>query len=294
MNTLKTLVFSDLDGTLLDHFTYQSTAAIDTLAQLKKANIPVILNTSKTLAELEIIHHDLGLNTPFIIENGAAIYMPIGTFSQQPTDTITVGNYWVKSFCLPRQHWLTLLSEQTDEFRELFKGFSLISASTLSQITGLKLEEAHRAKQRQYGEPIQWLGDEKTKSSFIEHLINLGANVVQGGRFIHVGGYCDKGQALIWLTEQYRENFKNPSILTLALGDGENDITMLEAADIAVQIRSPVHNFPKLYRQFKITRTQNYGPEGWAEAIQVLLANQLSLSNDTSNNTSNNTEVNHG
>jgi mannosyl-3-phosphoglycerate phosphatase len=291
MNMLKTLVFSDLDGTLLDHFTYQSTAAIDTLAQLKNANIPVILNTSKTLAELEIIHQDLNLNTPFIIENGAAIYIPIGTFSIQPADTITVGDYWVKSFCLPRQHWLTLLSERTDEFTECYKGFSSISASTLAQITGLTLEEADRAKQRQYGEPIQWLGDEKTKNNFIEHLINLGANVVQGGRFIHVGGYCDKGQALIWLTEQYRDHYDNTSIFTIALGDGENDIAMLEAADIAVQIRSPVHNFPKLYRQFKTTRTQHYGPEGWAEAIQILLANQL-LTNSPS--TSINTEVNHG
>ena len=291
MNMLKTLVFSDLDGTLLDHFTYQSTAAVDTLAQLKNANIPVILNTSKTLAELEIIHQDLNLNTPFIIENGAAIYIPIGTFSIQPADTITVGDYWVKSFCLPRQHWLTLLSEQTDEFTECYKGFSSISASTLAQITGLTLEEADRAKQRQYGEPIQWLGDEKTKNNFIEHLINLGANVVQGGRFIHVGGYCDKGQALIWLTEQYRDHYDNTSIFTIALGDGENDIAMLEAADIAVQIRSPVHNFPKLYRQFKTTRTQHYGPEGWAEAIQELLANQL-LSHPT--HSSINTEVNHG
>jgi len=55
---------------------------------------------------------------------------------------------------------------------------------------------------------------------------------------------------------------------------------MLEAADIAVQIRSPVHNFPKLYRQFKTTRTQDYGPEGWAQALQTLLAKQL-LSSST-------------
>jgi len=291
VNTLNTIVFSDLDGTLLDHFTYQSTAAIKTLEQLKGANIPVILNTSKTFAELEIIHRDLALNTPFIVENGAAIYIPVGTFEIKPSDTVTVGNYWVKSFCLPRKHWLTLLSEQTDDFTQFYKGFSAISAPTLSQVTGLTLEEAERAKQREYGEPIQWLGDEKTKARFIEHLINLGANVVQGGRFIHVGGYCDKGQALIWLTEQYRENFNTPSILTFALGDGENDTAMLEAADIAVQIRSPVHNFPKLYRQFKVTRTQQFGPEGWSEAIQVLLAKQL-LSHPT--HTSINKEVNHG
>jgi mannosyl-3-phosphoglycerate phosphatase len=269
-----------LDGTLLDHFTYQSTAAKQTLQQLKAADIPVILNTSKTFAELEIINHDLDLNAPFIVENGAATYIPVDSLKAQPADTIAIGNYWVKSFCLPRLYWLNLLSEHTNEFTKCYRGFSAISASTLGQITGLSLDEAKRAKQRQYGEPILWLGDEPTKARFIEHLIDLGANVVQGGRFIHVGGHCDKGQALIWLTEQYRENFNNPSIVTIALGDGENDVSMLEAADIAVQVRSPVHEFPVLYRQFNITRTQLYGPEGWTEAIKVLLANQL-LSHST-------------
>jgi len=272
---METLIFSDLDGTLLDHYTYQSTAATQTLQQLKRTNIPVILNTSKTFAELEIINNDLDLNAPFIVENGAAIYIPKNTFKSQPEDTVCAGKYWVKSFCLPRLYWLNLLSEQTSQFKKCYHGFSTISDSTLAQITGLSLDDAKRAKHRQYGEPILWLGDEATKNLFIEHLLDLGANVVQGGRFIHVGGYCDKGQALIWLTEQYRDNCDDSTIVTIALGDGENDVSMLEAAEIAVQIRSPVHNFPRLSRQFKVTRTKQFGPAGWTEALQDILANQL-------------------
>ncbi len=275
MRKLKTLIFSDLDGTLLDHFTYQSIAADKTLQQLKNADIPVILNTSKTLAELEIILRDLQLTTPFIIENGAAIYMPINTFKTQPADTVVIGNYWVKSFSLPRQYWINLLSENTPEFSQYYQGFSTLSESALCQMTGLNLAEAKRAKQRQFAEPLHWIGDDTTKKAFVDRLINLGANVIQGGRFIHVGDFCDKGQALIWLAERYREHFDNVSIFTIALGDGENDIAMLEAADIAVQVRSPVHDFPTLYRQYKTTQTQLYGPEGWADAIQTLLANQL-------------------
>lgn len=281
MNTIKYIIHSDLDGTLLDHYTYETTAATATLKQLAIADIPVILNTSKTFAEVESIHQNLTLTSPFIIENGAAVYIPIDTFAHQPEDTITIGNYWVKSFCKPVEHWLTLLTGQATEYAKLYRGFSSLSAAEIVDITGLTLPEAEQAKQRQFGEPIQWLGNESSKKAFIEHVLDLGANVVQGGRFLHVSDFCDKGQALLWLAEQYKEDyqthFDNPAVCNIALGDGENDTAMLEAADIAVQVKSPVHAFPHLSRSKMTIKTTLYGPKGWAEAINELLSAQLTV-----------------
>lgn len=302
MSAINTLIFSDLDGTLLDHYNYQWRAAQSTLEALKCAHIPVILNTSKTLAELNTIHSQLNLDTPFIIENGAAIYIPTQTFEKQPQDTIKVGRYWVKSFCLPHAYWTKLIDEHSVSFAQYFQRFSTMTDQALSELTGLSLAEARRAKQRQFGEPIHWIGDSATKQLFIDKLIQLGANVVQGGRFIHVGGHCDKGQALIWLTKQYKKQLNNPEIYTIALGDGENDSAMLESSDIAVQVRSPVHSFPTLRRQYNVTQTTLMGPQGWVEAIEQLLPKQFSatknstaeLSNTKYSNTQLYSGVNHG
>lgn len=275
MNKTPTLVFSDLDGTLLDHFSYKSTPAKATLKQLKAKSIPVICNTSKTFAEVELICNELGLNTPFVVENGAAIYIPKTYFDEQPSDTTSQGDYWVKSFALTREYWLDLIAEYRQIHSVKFIGFNDLSTLQLAELTGLSESNAGLAKQRQYSEPIQWLGDTKSKQMFIEYLNNSGAKILEGGRFIHVIGECDKGKALTWLTELYKSHFGVEKIHTIALGDSHNDVAMLEIADISVLVRSPVHNFPKLVKQDEVIRTTEFGPKGWASALNLLLIHML-------------------
>ncbi|MDB4298363.1 mannosyl-3-phosphoglycerate phosphatase, partial [bacterium] len=47
----KTVVVTDLDGTLLNHDNYRADEALPILACLAQLGIPVIANTSKTRAE---------------------------------------------------------------------------------------------------------------------------------------------------------------------------------------------------------------------------------------------------
>lgn len=291
MSLLKTLIFSDLDGTLLDHFTYDFTPAKSTIAQLNAINIPIVLTTSKTFAEVNLLQKKLAISAPVIIENGAAIYIPKSTFQTQPKDTTSMDSYWVKSFCSPREHWLNIIANAPACYEHSYRGFSSLSTEELMQITGLTQVAAQLAKNRQYGEPIHWLGNDVSKYAFIEHLEKAGAKVLQGGRFFHVSGHCNKGKALAWLTQQYQTTLGDKKVTTIALGDGENDVAMLEVATIAVQVFSPVHPFPLLPTQTNIFKTKQCGPAGWVEAIQNLLSTQLSLGSQTY---SIKREVNHG
>jgi len=80
----RTLVFTDLDGTLLDHDTYSWAAAAPALEELQRREIPLIFCTSKTDAEVQALRRAMGNSHPFIVENGGAIVIPPGFFRPVP------------------------------------------------------------------------------------------------------------------------------------------------------------------------------------------------------------------
>lgn len=275
------LIFTDLDGSLLDHYTYSHQAAEETLRQLDSLQIPVVANTSKTFAELLEIRSRLGNTSAFIAENGAAIYLPKAEFPEQPEGASDYGDYWVKDFCPPRKHWQQLIKEVRDVFDGEFSTFTQGGIPSIMEWTGLSEDQAKLAEQRQYGEPVRWLGSQSRAEDFSSRLNELGAHVLVGGRFLHVSGPSDKGRAMNWLADYYRSLYGS-KIPTLAIGDGGNDIAMLDAADYALIIKSPVNPAPKLLDQEQRVNSQTLlyseacGPEGWAEGVNKFLS-ELSI-----------------
>ncbi|WP_165398956.1 HAD-IIB family hydrolase [Shewanella maritima] len=268
--TKQPIIYTDMDGTLLDHYDYSFTEAIPVMEALAERKIPIIANTSKTFAEMESIQQTLGFNAPFICENGAAVYIPKGYFTTQPQDTEERGYYWVKSFCQPRSHWIEVLTTQVTEFKKYYVGFSAMTVESLCSVTELTPAKAKLALMREHTEPLLWLGSENIKQQFIEKMQQLGAEMLEGGRFLHVGGQSDKAQAMNWLTMLYAFE-RAQTMYTIALGDSGNDIAMLNAADVAVQIKSPVHDFPLLHTKKPVLKSPYPGPRGWAHCLSELL-----------------------
>lgn len=265
------LIYTDLDGSLLDHHSYSHAAADQLLMELEQRGIPVIPTSSKTRAELLPLRSELNNHHPFIIENGAAVLIPQDYFKHQPTNTDFQDGYWLKRFSLPRSHWLEKIDEVSSEFSNEFSNFANLGIENICLLTGLDRSAARQAAMREYGEPVHWRGSDASRSRFIEALQHSGAQVLQGGRFLHVSGDCNKGQALLWLNTQYSIQAGGSQPLSLAIGDSQNDAAMLEAADHALIIRSPSHPPPALTRNDHTLLSDSFGPLGWDQGVRKFL-----------------------
>lgn len=265
------LIFTDLDGSLLDHHSYSFKPAAGMLKKLELQGIPVIPITSKTMAELLPLREQLNNPHPFIVENGAAIFIPVNYFSQQPENTKTVADFWVIENAASRNTWLTLLHNNTDEFSDDYQTFDSIYTEQgiegIAELTGLSSKMAALANRRLYSEPVHWTGSAARKKLFIKKMQSLGATVLQGGRFLNIGGDTDKGRALLQLENLYLEQAAQSSCETLAIGDSGNDISMLEQASSALVIKSDNHSPPQLTRSTNCSISSKTGPAGWAVGV---------------------------
>ncbi|MDG1311789.1 MAG: HAD-IIB family hydrolase [Porticoccaceae bacterium] len=271
------LIFTDLDGSLLDHHTYSFAPAANYLDRLESQGIPVIPITSKTRAEVLVLRKIINNLHPFIIENGSAICIPKDYFTQYPEPATEFEDYWIISNTEPRSRWIGILNQIGKPFADEYQTFSSICADQgiegLALLTGLTLEQATLAQQREYSEPINWLGSESRKADFIQKLTDAGAHLLQGGRFLSMGGNTDKGRALLQLQALYQAQYGQ--FQSIAIGDSNNDISMLEAADSALVIRSSNHDMPQLKRTKNLYQSNATGPNGWVEGIVAWLKNHF-------------------
>lgn len=270
----KLAIFTDLDGTLLDHYSYEFQPAKVSVFLCHELDFPIIPCTSKTYKETVAIRGQLGLATPFVVENGAAIFLPKKWLKENmitPTNLVEFGEFYIKEFGQPRSFWLSQLKQHASDLAHLYKGFSQMSNSQLAELTGLSEKDAEKAKLRHYSEPLHWLGDACQKKAFIKRMRENGTTIIEGGRFLHVCGDESKGVALEWLFNQIKHELPG-DWLSVALGDSENDSAMLEAADISVQIKSMTHPFIQLQREKGVMRSSMPGPTGWHEVMMQLIS----------------------
>ena len=129
------VIFTDLDGTLLDHYTYGYDAAADLLEALYSAKIPVIPVSSKTRAELTALCAELDLGHGFVAENGALACVPKPPLPGEESIRESFGTCECRAFTKPAEHWQEMVRELACEYE--FTTFSTSSVEEIASLTGL-------------------------------------------------------------------------------------------------------------------------------------------------------------
>ena len=260
------VIFSDLDGTLLSSKDYSWKDAEEAIEICKKIEIPIVLVSSKTRAEIELIRREMGLSDPFVSENGGAIFIEAEEGIDPPKGAALDGKYFRLELGRPYSRLVETLKRIRDELGWNIKGFSDMTIEEISYLTGLDLSSAYLASLREYDEPFIILDKVEDISPLLEKAKEEGLKVFRGGRFYHIQGRNDKGKAVEILKDWYRK--RKGSIISIALGDSPNDFPMLEKADYPVLILSD-KNYSLSMPNLKVSRYK--GPKGWKEEVLDLI-----------------------
>ncbi len=261
------LIFTDLDGSLLDHDGYSYECARPALDRIRRLSVPLVFVTSKTRVEVERLQEKMGLREPFIPENGGGIFFPAG-----------YRNFHIPGGVERGGKTLIPLGRSYPEIRRFFeerktrfgvRGAGDLSVEELAEITGLTPEEARLAKQREFTEPF--LDDGDAQLALLGEEARLeGLKITRGGRFHHLIGIGqDKGEAVKRALRIFRDNL-GEEVLSIGIGDRPNDVTMLAAVDIPVLIPHPDGRYEDVDLP-NLRKASCPGSRGWNEAVTGIL-----------------------
>jgi mannosyl-3-phosphoglycerate phosphatase len=249
------VVFTDLDGTLLDADDFNYGPAEPVIRRLREKDIPLIIVTSKTFAEVEALAGELQIEGPIVVESGGAIALQsaAGQWEQIPLG-MRAGE--IRRLIPAIEHAsgarLLLYTSMTDVEAEL--------------VSGLSGDALRRSLQREFDEPFLLARGEIADVAAAAD--KLGLTVRQGGRFHHLTGRSGKGDAVRHIIASFEDR-----PLTIALGDAPMDAEFLELADIPIIVRErdgrPNERLLSLVPYATIA--PDSGPYGWARALEQLL-----------------------
>ena len=269
------VVFTELDGTLLEPPTFRYDEARQALDRLQKEGVPLVICTGKTRAETEHFRREMSNRDPFIVENGGAVYIPEGYFKTPPAGSITRHAYHVLEYGVPYARLREALRTIESAVELKLTGFGDMTIDEIVRRTGLEQPDAERARQREYDEPFVSNGGAavtpETLAQIREAAAQLGLTVFAGERFLHLTGGTDKGRACRVLIDLFRKHYGS-GLQTAAFGSTSNEIAMLEVVDRPFLVaRSEGTPNKSLSRLDRLTRLSGVGPIGWAEGTNRIL-----------------------
>ena len=264
------IVFSDLDGTLLDPETRGWDDARPAVEALRRLDIPLVLASSKTRGEVAVQAQAMHLHTPFVAENGGVVVVPDGYFGHTVPGSLSRDGFDVLPLGVSHRDLVKALGEMALKIGARVRGFASLGLAEIQRVTGLSRRAALLAREREHDEPFV-VDDERSIAALSAAARDRRLEVTRGGRFFHLTGGSDKGRATRVLMGLFEAVGRR--LTSIGLGDAPSDLALLAAVQHPIVIPRPDGTAdPALAAGLPGAQlAPRSGPAGWNEAVLAVL-----------------------
>ena len=266
---MEKVIFTDIDGTLLDSRSPDMNKVKELVDMTLQNGIHLIFCSSKTEQEQNKIKSQVCLHEPYIVENGAAIIIPVNYFKKinLTNSKISQNNYIIETGGSAIKI-RSLLKKIKDKYDIDFKGVSDLTVSELSNITKLPQDYARRMMDRKYSETVVHI-DNKKFTDFVSIIEKEGLKIIPGNQYFDITLGNDKGTAVKILIDAFCKEFTN-NVIFFGIGDSRNDESMLSLVDFPMLVQRFDGNWENIQLD-KLQKINGIGSRGWEIALELVL-----------------------
>jgi len=262
------VVVTDIDASLLEpgsRFLPDERAA---LAFLAERGIPLVINSSRSRAEIERLHHTLNIVTPFISEHGSALFLPHQCLPFVPDRARPAVGGHVVEFGRRYYEVVDTLRLVCRELNLEIVSFAELSIDDVARELGVPSAEAQLVKLREYTELFRIEDEsEATLSRLFKALRRRGLRCCQRGRHFLVSATPNRAESLRTLKALWKRAWGEH--VMVGLGDSEDDVSWLQFVDVPIFIENGRSGIPaRVLRKLPTVRlTERHGRLGWSDAV---------------------------
>ena len=254
-------IFTDLDGSLLHRDTFKFDPIKEYITTLLDNGVIIIPNSSKTETEINKFNKELGIELPYISENGSSIHNLNLINPNFPNKLILSRdkNELLKLFSL----------KVPDSLKSKCIQITKMPKKQQEKIFGQKDDRLKDVLDRKYTLPFLFNGDKSEKNRLLKILNSNSLTLQDGGR---VSNLCDNVNKVKSMNKVIKILKKTKGkIKIIAVGDNYNDLDMLKNSDIPCLVFNDNFKLDEINID-NLIFSNKPSPEGWADVIKKALA----------------------
>jgi len=256
----KILIFTDLDGSLLHRDTFKFDQIKDYIVSLVNRGIIIIPNSSKTEKEIEKFNEELGVELPYISENGSAI-QGLSLINPNFPNRIILSR--------EKEELIKIFNNKVPEkLKDKCIEISKINKKEQEKILGQKDDNLKNALNRKYTLPFLFKGDKYEKNKLSKILSSNSLTFQEGGRVLNLCDNINKVKSMNKVIKILKKT--EDKIKSIAVGDNYNDLDMLKSCDVPCLVFNDKFKLDQINIDNLIFSNMP-SPEGWADVIKKAL-----------------------